>query len=154
MSSTPSKLKTPLVIVGAGIVAEIVFEAYAWLISPKIFGPKLEPANLVKGLMKKFLGLELSYMQAFFIHLFVGAVIFSLAVYLISKLLKSRYVLGGFVTGLALWFTAQGILAPLMGRSFMMDFGPYTQSSFIGHVGMTLIIGFIFSRAFKRNTAG
>lgn len=149
MSRTNSKFRTILVVLSAGLLAEFAFETYAWLISPKIFGPVLEPANLVKGLSAKLLGLELSYTHALFIHVFVGAVIFSLAVFIISKLIKSRYLLGGFITGLGLWFTAQGILAPLLGRSFMMDFGPYTQSSFVGHVGMTLIIGYVFSRAFN-----
>lgn len=153
MSSTTAKLKTLLIILFAGVVAEIVFEAYAWLISPKIFGETLEPANLVKGLFGKYLSLELSYTQALFIHFFVGAVLFSFAVYIVSKVLKSHYIFGGLITGLALWFTAQGILAPLLGRAFMMDFGPYTQSSFFGHVGMTLIIGYIFSRAFASKNA-
>ena len=145
-----SKYKLPAIILLAGLAAELAFEAYAWLISPVLFGPTLEPANLVKGLSAKFLGLDLSYIQALFIHFFIGTVVFSLTVYVVSKWLQSRYVLGGLVTGLALWFTAQGILAPLLGRAFMMDFGPYTQSSFIGHVGMCLIIGYIFSRAFER----
>lgn len=156
MMRAPSKFRTPLVILFAGLLAEISFEAYAWLVSPMIFGPVLEPANLVKGLSAKFLGLDLSYAQALFAHFFVDAVIFSLVVFIISKLTQSRYILGGLITGLGLWFTAQGILAPLLGRSFMMDFGPYTQSSFVGHVGMTLIIGYIFSRALapeKRTSA-
>jgi hypothetical protein len=54
--------------------------------------------------------------------------------------MRSRIWLTGFVSGLILWFVAQGILAPFIGRSFMMDFGTYTQSSFIGHVGMTLLM--------------
>jgi len=44
----------------------------------------------------------------------------------------------GVLAGIVLWFVAQGVLAPLMGRSFMMGFGSYTQSSFVGHVGMTI----------------
>ncbi|MDC0886215.1 hypothetical protein OAS19_00275 [Altererythrobacter sp.] len=150
MSQVSSK-KTILTIIGAGLIAEILFELYAWVISPKLFGETLEPANLVMGLFKKYLGLELAYTQAFVIHFLIGSILFAVAVYIVGKLLGGKYVIGGIVTGLALWFVAQGILAPLMGRAFMMDFGPYTQSSFFGHVGMTLIIGLIFARVWKQS---
>jgi hypothetical protein len=50
------------------------------------------------------------------------------------------------LSGVILWFIAQGLLAPVVGRSFMMGFGTYTQSSFIGHVGMTVVIALIYHR--------
>ncbi|MDA8870085.1 hypothetical protein N9H93_01675 [Rhizobiaceae bacterium] len=136
-------IKTPIAIGLAGLVGEVAFEAYAWLVSPSLFGETLEPANLVVGLLKKFVGIEIGYTPAFLIHFIVGALVFSTTVYLLARLLKGRFLVAGLVAGLGLWFTAQGILAPLMGRSFMMDFGTYTQSSFIGHVGMTLIIAVV-----------
>jgi len=33
-----------------------------------------------------------------------------------------------------------------MGRSFMMGFGTYTQSSFVGHVGMTIVIAMVWQK--------
>ncbi|WP_299918717.1 hypothetical protein [uncultured Roseobacter sp.] len=141
------------VILFAGLLAEGLFELYAWLISPIIFGETLEPANLVMGLFQRFLSVELSYVQGFSVHAFIGAVVFPVAVYIIARVLNQRFVLAGVVTGVALWFMAQGILAPLMGRNFMMGFGAYTQSSFVGHVGMTLIVGFIFARVWLRDAA-
>lgn len=150
MSQIPLSKKIATVL-GAGLIAEITFELYAWLISPRLFGETLEPSNLVMGLFKKYLGIEIDYSQAFVLHFLVGSVVFSLAVYVIAMLLGGRFKLSGVITGLGLWFTAQGILAPLMGRSFMMDYGPYTQSSFVGHVGMTLIIGFILARALGKS---
>lgn len=140
-------LKIAITLISAGLIAEVAFEAYAWLLSPRLFGETLEPAKLVMGLFKNYLSIDLNYAQAFMVHFIIGSVVFAAAVYVIGKLLKDRFVLSGVLTGLGLWFVAQGILAPLMGRAFMMDFGPYTQSSFVGHLGMTLIIGLIFTRA-------
>lgn len=62
------------------------------------------------------------------------------------------YIVAGGITGIALWFVAQGILAPFIGRSFMMDFGTYTQSSFVSHAGMTLVMGAVFQALEKRRT--
>ncbi|MGJ8598168.1 hypothetical protein [Sulfitobacter sp.] len=128
----------------AGVVGEITFEAYAWLLSPVLFGVKLEPANLVIGLTKAATGMQLPYAAAFAIHFLIGSLGFAAAVFLMKRITKVGYEVAGILTGLALWFIAQGILAPLMGRSFMMDFGTYTQSSFVGHVGMTLLIAVVW----------
>lgn len=130
----------------AGIVGECAFEAYAWLVSPVLFGVALAPANLVAALSKIYLGLEISYWTGFAIHLIVGAVMFPLIVLLVHKITRLGWVISGAIAGLGLWFTAQGILAPLVGRSFMMGFGTYTQSSFIAHIGMLAVIGFTLKK--------
>ncbi|MDB2407519.1 hypothetical protein N9W17_03190 [Jannaschia sp.] len=127
----------------AGIAGQVAFEFYAWVISPIIFGPTLEPANLVAGLWGKAFGAPLSYGSAFVLHTLIGAVGFVALVLLIQAAMKTRYAVAGAVTGLILWFVAQGMLAPLMGRDFMMGFGAYTQSSFVSHVGMAWLMGLI-----------
>ncbi len=124
----------------AGLMGETLFEAYAWLVSPVLFGNPLSPLKLVTAVTKKLTGIHLPEMAAFSIHFLVGAIAFPFAVYLMQALTKLNFWIAGLLTGVLLWFVAQGILAPFIGRSFMMDFGPYTQSSFIGHVGMCLII--------------
>lgn len=129
-----------------GVIAQILFEAYAWLLSPILFGPELQPANLVMALSQKFVGIGISYEAGYIIHTLIGIfgfAIFTLAFY---KLFRGKAILSGLVAGLALWFIAQGILAPAIGREFMMGYGPYTQSSFVGHVGMTMIIALFLKR--------
>ena len=140
-------------IVIAGVVGEAVFEAYSWLISPVLFGPILQPALLVKAITAKVTGgaVVLPYSIAFIIHFLLGAVVFALFVYLMHRVLKRSYLLAGLVTGVLLWFTAQGILAPFIGRPFMMEFGAYTQSSFIAHTSMMLAIGFVLSKLLGRD---
>ena len=136
----------------AGLIGEITFEAYAWLLSPVLFGVRLEPANLVIGLAKKLLGLELPYAMAFFVHFLIGAIGFAAVVFLFKRFTKLSYLGAGLIAGVALWFVAQGMLAPLMGRSFMMGFGTYTQSSFVGHTGMTVVIALLWKTLLTRHT--
>jgi uncharacterized membrane protein YagU involved in acid resistance len=139
-------LETLKKIATAGFVGEVAFEAYSWLLSPILFGPILEPAKLVTAIVAKLSGTMLPYSLAFIIHFLIGTVFFALLVYLANGILRKGYILAGLATGLALWFVAQGILAPFIGRPFMMEFGSYTQSSFVAHTGMMLIIGFVLSK--------
>ncbi|MFK7765148.1 MAG: hypothetical protein AB8B62_17930 [Roseobacter sp.] len=127
----------------AGLVGEVAFELYAWLMSPFVFGPALEPAKLVMGLTQKFAGVSLPYAAAFALHFLIGSLGFAVFVHLVKRLSGLGYRMAGALGGLVLWFVAQGILAPLMGREFMMGFGAYTQSSFVAHVGMAFLIGVV-----------
>jgi hypothetical protein len=134
----------------SGLIGEIVFELYAWLISPILFGVILQPSNLVIALTAKFTGVELSHAVAFPLHFTIGALGFGLFTYLIRLAMPHEVWLTGFVSGFVLWVVAQGILAPVIGRTFMMGFGTYAQSSFIGHVGMTLIMAHLMAMFFGR----
>lgn len=130
----------------AGLIGELSFEAYAWLISPLIFGVALEPAKLVTGLTKMATGVQLSYGGAFAIHFLIGAFGFAVFVALTHLVTKTKLIWSGVIAGVVLWFVAQGILAPILGREFMMGFGNYTQSSFVGHVGMSALIAFVLTK--------
>lgn len=145
-----------LPIVLSGLIGEVLFETYAWLVSPSLFGFALQPSNLVIALVAKLFGLQLDHTSAFVVHFLVGSLGFGLFVYLVRVGLKLRVWMTGAVAGIVLWFVAQGILAPFIGRSFMMDFGLYTQSSFVGHLGMTLVMAYLlewFLRRFQSETA-
>lgn len=151
-------------ILAAGLVGEIAFELYAWLVSPALFGFSLQPAKLVMAIAAQYFGMSVNYTTAFAVHFLIGSLLFGACVYLALMVTASTgfkttrkradILLSGLLTGLALWFVAQGVLAPMIGRSFMMDFGPYTQSSLIGHVGMTVIIAFALSILASRRTGG
>ncbi|WP_108818781.1 hypothetical protein [Pseudovibrio sp. Alg231-02] len=130
----------------AGVIGETAFEAYAWFVSPLLFGPVLEPAYLVTALANKLFGLSIPYGLAFLIHFSVGAIVFPLAVLAVHQVTRLRFWISGVVAGVLLWYIAQGMLAPFIGRSFMMDFGAYTQSSFLGHVGMAVVMALVFMK--------
>ena len=137
----------------AGLVGEIAFEAYAWLLSPLLFGVALAPANLIVALSNMTLGLSLPYWLGFVVHFSIGAVGFSAFVVLTHWLTRTSLILSGAIAGFVLWFVAQGILAPVVGRTFMMGFGTYTQSSFIAHVGMTILMGFVLVKLGTREVS-
>lgn len=130
----------------AGLIGEIFFEVYGWLISPVLFGVTLEPAKLIMALSSIFLGSVPPYWLAFVAHVIIGAALFPALVLTARKLLGISLLMSGLLCGVTLWFVAQGALAPIVGREFMMGFGAYTQSSFIGHVGMTLTIAFALAK--------
>ncbi|MDX2482806.1 MAG: hypothetical protein QNK42_04020 [Pseudodonghicola sp.] len=135
-----SRNRVLLSILLAGLIGEIAFEFYAWVISPLLFGVALQPSNLVIAMTAKLTGVQISHAVAFPAHFLIGSLGFGVFVYLVRLGMPARVWRTGFVAGLVLWFVAQGLLAPFIGRSFMMGFGTYTQSSFIGHVGMTLLM--------------
>jgi hypothetical protein len=137
----------------AGVIGELAFEAYSWLISPVVFGPILEPANLVTAITAKLTGIVLPYGPAFVLHFLIGSILFALMVFFMQGILKKGYVIAGLVTGLVLWFVAQGMLAPFIGRPFMMNFGPYTQSSFFAHTGMMVVVGYVLSKTLTAKDA-
>lgn len=139
-----------IAVVLAGLAGEIIFELYAWLVSPAVFGPALQPSKLVMAIVAKVTGLSLPYNFAFVLHFLTGSVGFGVFVFLWRQLMPQRVFLTGLVAGLTLWFVAQGLLAPFIGRTFMMGFGTYTQSSFVGHVGMTLIMSYLMNILIQR----
>lgn len=102
------------------------------------------------GLAEQFFGITLSYGAAFVLHTLIGIIGFGVFTLLFYKVFRGRALLSGLVSGVVLWFIAQGVLAPAMGRDFMMGFGSYTQSSFVSHVGMTLIIAFFIRFLLKK----
>lgn len=129
----------------SGAVGEGAFEAYAFLLSPLLFGVTLEPANLVTALAARA-GVTLSYGQAFALHVAAGALVFpatALAFRAVSGLRNP--LTWGFLWGVVLWALAQGGLAPLVGRAPFMGFGAYTQSSFIAHTGFMLVFALVYT---------
>ncbi|AKI00238.1 hypothetical protein IMCC20628_01521 [Hoeflea sp. IMCC20628] len=144
-SKTLSRKQILLSIALAGLIGEIAFELYAWLVSPILFDVVLQPSNLVIALTAKLTGVQMSKTLAFPIHFLIGSLGFGLFVYATRLVMPARVWLTGTISGLILWFVAQGMLAPFIGRSFMMDFGTYTQSSFVGHVGMTLLMAHLLA---------
>ena len=146
---TPNQSPLPALAL-AGLVGELTFEAYAWLASPVLFGVKLEPANLVIGLSKKLLGLDLTYGAAFAVHFLIGALGFAAVVYLTKRITQFGYFGAGALAGVILPRVAQGIKLKPMVETFIMGFGTYTQSSFVGHVGMTIVIAMVWQKLARR----
>jgi len=132
-------------LLAAGLIGQLAFEAYAWLVSPILFGVTLEPANLVVALAHVVAGISLPYWLGFVLHFAIGTG-FAALVYAVHQILRVNLIAAGAAVGLGLWFLAQGGLAQAVGRAFMMGFGAYTQSSLVAHVGMTTLMAFVLLR--------
>ncbi|MDA9918645.1 hypothetical protein N9D37_02040 [Erythrobacter sp.] len=151
----PNATMVAIALIVGGIAAELFFEFYGLVINPALFGFPMEPANLVIGLTKTFLGAPISYVPAYAIHLAIGILGFPLGYYLLRKTVFARlpWQIAGLAWGVILWFIAQGILAPVMGRAFMMDWVPYTWVSLFAHPTMTLIIAGVYHVMIERKEA-
>ncbi|MFU1478464.1 hypothetical protein ACM25N_12455 [Roseovarius sp. C7] len=53
------------------------------------------------------------------------------------------WAMAGLIWGFVLWAVAQGVLAPLVGRGFMMGFVSYTWASLLAH----MLYGLVVARA-------
>lgn len=117
---------------------------FTWVTSlPTIADNTYELARWTHAIARMTLGIDLAHGAAFAVHALIGSIGFASCVYLVRRISKLTCLIAGLLTGVLLWFVAQGILAPVIGRPFMIDYGAYTQSSFIGHVGMCAIVGVI-----------
>ncbi|MEO1199909.1 MAG: DUF6789 family protein [Pseudomonadota bacterium] len=135
----------------AGAIAETVFEIIAWLVTPALFGFALQPAFLIDALSTIYLGLPLGYPTAFGLHVLAGIVLFPLGYRLMISILPIKPAwITGTIWGVILWFLAQGILAPLAGRLFMMDWSAFTWASLIGHVIYGLALGVAYKSVLSR----
>lgn len=143
--------RTVLLIVLAGVIGELVFEAIAWGIAPFVLGIPMQPAMLVAGVFKSLFGVGLPMPAAFILHLLAGTVVFPVGYLLFRAATGIRSpVVAGIVWGVVLWLFAQAILAPLAGRPFMLGFIPYTWGALVAHVVYTLAVALSYEQLSRR----
>ena len=92
MSSLNARPKTQIIlsIVLAGLIGEVVFELYAWFVSPVLFDVVLQPSNLVIAITAKLTGVQISKTVAFPIHFLIGSLGFGLFVYATRLIMPAR----------------------------------------------------------------
>jgi hypothetical protein len=134
----------------AGIAGEVVLESIAWAIAPVVLGRPMEPALLVSALGNTLFGMSIGTAAAFAIHLGAGVVIFPLGYLLFRAATRLSWAEAGILWGVVLWFIAQGLLAPLAGRPFMLGFGTYTWASLLTHVIYMLTVALAYERLARR----
>ncbi|WP_366655709.1 DUF6789 family protein [Fodinicurvata sp. EGI_FJ10296] len=155
MSSLDRVAPTPLGetiihILAAGIAAQIVFEILALLIAPLVLGLPMLPANFVVALTA-LAGLSLPISAGWAGHLLAGIVVFPVGYMLMRRFLNNwGWALAGALYGIVLWFIAQGFLAPLVGRPFMLGFVSYTWVSLVAHLIYALTIAYVIDRLQRR----
>jgi uncharacterized membrane protein YagU involved in acid resistance len=127
-------------IILAGLAGEAVFEALAWGVAPVLVGQPTQPALLVQTLAANVLGVEVDIGAAFAIHLLVGVALFPAGYAALRRRLPVAPLALGALYGVVLWFLAQGMLAPLAGRPFMLGFAPYSMVSLGFHLAYAMTV--------------
>lgn len=133
-----------VLLVAAGLAADVVWEFWARVVTAAIIGGPLQPASLILGLFR----LPESYRGfAEALHLTTGFLFYPLLYLAIRRLVYSGGALvDGLVIGVATWILALGIFAPLAGQPFMLGFIPLAWMSGIGHVLYGLTLSFLYYR--------
>lgn len=145
MTLTPMQILR-LTLIG-GLAGEIAFEAFAFGLGPILTGRVMEPAYLVIALAR-LLGAEIGYVGGWIGHLMAGLILFPLGYLAYLRLTPPQpWAMAGLIWGLILWAVAQGVLAPLVGRGFMMGFVSYTWASLAAHMLYGLVVAGAMRRA-------
>jgi hypothetical protein len=134
----------------AGLAGQAAFEVVALVVMPALLGMPLMPAALIVTLGQTVFGLQLPMLAGWTGHLAAGIVLFPLGYLALSRATGWRAAACGAAFGIALWLIAQGLLAPLAGRPFMLGFVPYTWSSLGAHLAYALTVSFVFDRRARR----
>ncbi|CAN5786875.1 hypothetical protein BH23PSE1_BH23PSE1_08520 [soil metagenome] len=134
----------------AGLAGQAVFEIVALVLMPGLFGMPLMPAALVVTLGQTVLGLQLPMLAGWAGHLAAGIVLFPLGYLALRRATGWSAVAAGAAWGVALWLMAQGVLAPLAGRPFMLGFVPCPWASLGAHLAYTLSVAVAFDRLARR----
>lgn len=127
-------------IILAGLAGEAVFEALAWGAAPLLVGQPTRPALLVQALAANVLGVGIGPGAGFAIHLLVGVVLFPAGYAALRLRLPVAPLALGALYGVVLWFLAQGMLAPMAGRPFMLGFAPYSMVSLGFHLAYAMTV--------------
>jgi len=135
----PTDRATVLWTLAGGLVGFLAWEIYTGWINPLILGFSFGPLPLIKGL----LGIS-SDAIAYALHALTGIVVYAFAYRLVLRpAVPGPWLVPALILGLATWFVALGVLAPLTGAPFMINFGTLTWASLAGHVVMALGIGVV-----------
>jgi hypothetical protein len=139
--TTPSLARRLFLAIPAGIVGEVVFEILALIVAPMLLGTAMQPALLVGALAGVLTGAPISSASAWLGHLLAGAVLFPVGYVLFARYFGLRpWPLAAVIYAILLWFLAQGVLAPIVGRPFMLGFVAYTWASLAVHLIYVLVV--------------
>ena len=138
-------------IVLAGIVGVFAWDITNDVLSRLLFSTRPEPAPLVMALLGLPGGPGGYRWLAELIHYATGVIAYPLGyVLVVRQILPLPWIVKGALWGAALWVFALGIMAPLAGNPFMLNWGNITWASGLGHVMLGIGIAFTFERGFAR----
>ena len=124
----------------AGVVAVVAWELFTRGVLPILFDKKLEPAILIL----KLFGLSKEYKQvAYGLHLFTGIVAYPIGYWIFTrKILSFGTFADGVLFGVLTWVFALGVIAPIAGIPFFVNFILSTWLSLAGHILFGLALAY------------
>jgi hypothetical protein len=145
--TTPSLSRMLVLAIPAGIVGEMVFEILALAVAPPLLGQAMQPALLVGALAQSLFGVQIAGATGWIVHLLAGAVLFPMGYVVFARALNGLgWPVAAILYAVLLWLLAQGVLAPLAGRPFMLGFGAYTWASLVVHALYVLTVAAVLNR--------
>lgn len=129
----PSARTAAALVLGAA-VGLIAWEIFARAVAPAWIGGPLQPTGLVKSLFANFLGLPVGQGAAQGLHVATGLVFYPAAFWLLTRMHSFGWAVDGLLWGIATWFLALGVFAPLGGLPFLLGIGQITWAALVGHV--------------------
>ena len=134
----------------AAVAALIAWEIFARLVAPAWIGGPLQPTGLVKSLFANVLGLPIGPTAAQAMHVATGLLAYPAAFFLATRIKSLGWIADGAILGVATWFFAIGIVAPISGLPFLLGVGAITWAALVGHLVYGLAVAGGFALARKR----
>lgn len=143
-------MKHPLLILlSAGALATVAFDAFGQGLSPLLGHAKLAPVGLAGSTLKQVFGANPSG-AAYLLHIATGLVFYTLGYFLIARPVQRAVVpaLPWFVTaviyGIALWVFALYFMAHLVaGMKPFLGFGGITWVALWGHILFAVVAAWV-----------
>jgi hypothetical protein len=130
-----------------------LWEIFSHVFVQWVSGQDLSPPSLVQALVSRWLGLDLSFPTASFVHYLTGFLFYPIGYYILTRYIRSfGLVADGVIWGVLTFILALGILAPLAGFPFLLHTqGPWLAiMSLVGHIAYALLAAYVFER-FERS---
>ena len=127
------------------------WEAFSAVPTAMVAGFPLQPPELVKSLFQNTLGLTISNVFAHAVHYITGLILYPLGYWIITRLIKSFGMpADGWIWGVATYFIALGVMAPLAGQTFLLlDVPLLSLMSLIGHAAYGYLAALVFEHMEK-----
>jgi hypothetical protein len=134
----------------AAVAALIAWEVFARLLAPLWIGGPLQPTGLVKSLFANVLSLPIGQTAAQAVHVATGLLVYPAAFFAATRIKSLGWIADGAILGVATWFFAIGIVAPISGLPFLLGMGAMMWAALVGHVVYGLVVAGGFALARKR----
>ena len=134
----------------AAVAALIAWEVFARVVAPLWIGGPLQPTGLVKSLFANVLSLPIGQTAAQALHVATGVLVYPAAFFLATRIASLGWIADGAILGVATWFFAIGVVAPISGLPFLLGVGAITWAALVGHLVYGLAVAGGFKLARKR----